>query len=156
MTASGTGRWLAAARTLAIIWFVVAGLSSLEERMEDLHAVLDAVGSERCALLGISEGGPMSLLFAATYPERASALVLYGSYALHPTVTRDNIDEHAIAVDATNPEKCTPQVHCSHAHGPNCGHQAVPHGDHVDYLVDGRLHHPHGDHCDDHGPVQLA
>ena len=68
----------------------------------------------------------------------------------------DHVDEHAVAVDATNPEKCTPQVHCSHAHGPNCGHQAVPHGDHVDYLVDGRLHHPHGDHCDDHGPVQFA
>ena len=68
----------------------------------------------------------------------------------------DHVDEHVIAVDATNPAKCTPQVHCSHAHGPNCGHQAVPHGDHVDYLVDGRLHHPHGDHCDDHGPVQLA
>jgi hypothetical protein len=31
-----------------------------------------------------------------------------------------------------------------------------PHGDHLDYLVNGRLHHPHGDHCDDHGPVQLA
>jgi UDP-2,3-diacylglucosamine pyrophosphatase LpxH len=32
----------------------------------------------------------------------------------------------------------------------------VPHGDHVDYLVDGHLHHPHGDHCDDHGPVKLV
>ena len=43
-----------------------------------------------------------------------------------------------------------------HQHGPNCGHPAVPHGDHVDYLVDGHLHHPHGDHCDDHGPVKRA
>lgn len=42
---------------------------------------MDAAGSERAALFGISEGGPMSLLFAATYPERTSALVLYGSYA---------------------------------------------------------------------------
>jgi hypothetical protein len=36
------------------------------------------------------------------------------------------------------------------------GHEQVPHGDHVDYLVDGRLHHPHDDHCDDHGPVALG
>lgn len=38
-----------------------------------------------------------------------------------------------------------------HVHGPDCGHEAVTHGDHTDYVVDGRLHHPHGDHCDDHG-----
>jgi pimeloyl-ACP methyl ester carboxylesterase len=47
--------------------------------MEDLHAVLDAAGSERPALLGISEGGPMSVLFAATYPDRVAALALYGT-----------------------------------------------------------------------------
>lgn len=57
----------------------VPGVPTLEERMEDLHAVLDAVGSEQAALLGVSEGGPMSILFAATYPERTSAMVLYGS-----------------------------------------------------------------------------
>lgn len=44
----------------------------------------------------------------------------------------------------------------NHQHGPGCGHEAVPHGDHVDYLVNGSLHHPHGDHCDDHGKVDLA
>lgn len=71
-------------------------------------------------------------------------------------VHEDHVDEHAIAVDAANPVQCTPQTRCSHQHGPSCGHEAVPHGDHVDYLVGGRLHHPHGDHCDDHGPVQLA
>ena len=38
-----------------------------------------------------------------------------------------------------------------HLHGPGCGHEAVPHEDHVDYLVEGHLHHPHEDHCDDHG-----
>jgi pimeloyl-ACP methyl ester carboxylesterase len=59
----------------------VVGVPTLEQRMEDLHAVLDAVGSERCALHGASEGGPMSLLFTATYPERVSALILYGTYA---------------------------------------------------------------------------
>ena len=56
-------------------------IPSLEERMDDVRAVLDAVGSSRAALVGVSEGGPMSLLYAATYPERTSALVLYGSYA---------------------------------------------------------------------------
>jgi pimeloyl-ACP methyl ester carboxylesterase len=56
-------------------------IPSLEERMDDVRAVLDAVGSKRAALVGVSEGGPMSLLYAATYPERTSALVLYGSYA---------------------------------------------------------------------------
>ena len=49
--------------------------------MDDVKTVMDAVGSERAALFGISEGGPMSLLFAATYPERTIALVIYGSYA---------------------------------------------------------------------------
>ncbi|HEX4926952.1 MAG TPA: adenylate/guanylate cyclase domain-containing protein [Burkholderiales bacterium] len=56
-------------------------LFSLERRMEDVHAIMDEVGSERAALFGVSEGGPMSLLFAASYPGRTSALVLYGSYA---------------------------------------------------------------------------
>ena len=49
--------------------------------MDDVRAVLDAVGSERAALFGISEGGPMSVLFAATYPQRTSSLILYGSIA---------------------------------------------------------------------------
>jgi class 3 adenylate cyclase len=53
----------------------------LEERMDDVRAVMDAVDSKQAALFGISEGGPMSMLFAATYPERTRALALYGSYA---------------------------------------------------------------------------
>jgi hypothetical protein len=58
---------------------------------------------------------------------------------------------------SANPAQCTPQTRCpGHTHGPACGHEAIPHGDHVDYLVNGRLHRPHGDHCDDHGAVQLA
>jgi pimeloyl-ACP methyl ester carboxylesterase len=56
-------------------------LPTLEERMDDVRAVLDAVGCERTALVGHSEGGSMSLLFAATYPERARALVLVGVFA---------------------------------------------------------------------------
>jgi class 3 adenylate cyclase/pimeloyl-ACP methyl ester carboxylesterase len=54
---------------------------TLEQRMHDVQSVLDTVGSKRAALMGVSEGGPMSLLYAATYPERTAALVLYGSYA---------------------------------------------------------------------------
>jgi len=54
--------------------------ATLEERMDDVRAVMEAVGSERAAVLGLSEGGPMSLLFAATYPERVSALVLCGTF----------------------------------------------------------------------------
>jgi pimeloyl-ACP methyl ester carboxylesterase len=56
-------------------------LPTLEQRMDDVRAVLDAVGSENAALLGHSEGCSMSVLFAATYPERSSALVLAGSFA---------------------------------------------------------------------------
>jgi pimeloyl-ACP methyl ester carboxylesterase len=54
---------------------------TLEQRMEDVHAVMETAGSERAALFGLSEGGPMSLLFAATYPQRTTGLVIYGSYA---------------------------------------------------------------------------
>src|SRR5437870_11936345 len=57
----------------------VSHVPTLEERMDDLRAVLDAAGSERTALWGISEGGPMAMLFAATYPERVTSLVLYGT-----------------------------------------------------------------------------
>ena len=56
-------------------------LPTLEQRMDDVRAVMDAVGSNRAALLGVSEGGPMCALFAATYPERTSALIMYGTYA---------------------------------------------------------------------------
>ncbi len=60
---------------------LVNGIPTLEERMDDVRAVMDAVGSERAALFGFSEGGPMSIVFAATYPKRTSALILYGTYA---------------------------------------------------------------------------
>jgi len=57
------------------------GVPTLEQRMDDVRAVMTAAGSEQAAVLGISEGGPMSALFAATYPERTTALVLYGTFA---------------------------------------------------------------------------
>ena len=57
------------------------GTLSMEERMEDIGAVMDAVGSTRAVLLGVSEGGSMSILFAATHPQRVSALIVYGGVA---------------------------------------------------------------------------
>ncbi|MBK6865286.1 MAG: alpha/beta hydrolase, partial [Ideonella sp.] len=67
---------------------------TIEERMDDVRAVLDAVGWERAAIWGISEGGPMAMVFAATYPDRTKALLLYGTFARfagqdgYPTATR--------------------------------------------------------------------
>jgi class 3 adenylate cyclase len=57
----------------------VVGLPPLEERMDDMLAVLDAAGSEQAALFGVSEGGPLSVLFTATHPRRVSALAMYGA-----------------------------------------------------------------------------
>ena len=68
--------------------------------------------------------------------------------------------KHSISITPENPAACTHGHDCDshrvgHIHGPGCGHEAIPHGDHLDYLVDGHLHHPHGDHCDNHGPVTV-
>ena len=54
---------------------------TLEQRMDDVRAVLDAVGSRQAVLLGVSEGGPLCALYATTYPERTRALVMIGTYA---------------------------------------------------------------------------
>ena len=72
-----------------------------------------------------------------------------------------HIDEHRLAVSSENPADCTEGHACEghgadHTHGANCGHEAVPHGDHTDYLVDGHLHHAHDGHCDHHGAVQVV
>ncbi len=56
-------------------------LPTLEERIDDLRAVMDAVGSERAAVFGFSEGGNLSALFSATYPERTTALITFGTFA---------------------------------------------------------------------------
>jgi pimeloyl-ACP methyl ester carboxylesterase/DNA-binding winged helix-turn-helix (wHTH) protein/class 3 adenylate cyclase len=56
-------------------------LPTLEQRMDDVRAVMNAVGSEQAALVGVSEGGPLCTLFAATYPEKTSALIMIGTYA---------------------------------------------------------------------------
>lgn len=82
---------------------------------------------------------------------------LHEGHLHHPV--GNQVEEHQLSVGGMNQAPCTPEHDCGghprgHQHGPTCGHAAVPHGDHIDYLVDGHLHHPHGDHCDDHGPVQ--
>jgi len=59
----------------------VSQLPTLEQRLDDVRAVMEAAGSKRAVLLGVSEGGPMCSLFAATYPERTEALIMIGSYA---------------------------------------------------------------------------
>jgi len=59
----------------------VASPAPLEDRMDDVRAVMDPAGSQRAALLGLSEGGPMSVMFATTYPERTRALILCGTFA---------------------------------------------------------------------------
>ena len=73
-------------------------LPNLETRMDDVRAVMDAVGSERAVVFGVSEGGPMSMLFAATYPERAVALVLYGTVADFTSRDPDYKDDPAAYV----------------------------------------------------------
>ncbi|HXW64512.1 MAG TPA: adenylate/guanylate cyclase domain-containing protein [Burkholderiaceae bacterium] len=59
----------------------ISGAPTLEQRMDDVRAIMDDIGSKRSVLLGFSEGCPMSILFAATYPERVSHLVLFGGFA---------------------------------------------------------------------------
>src|ERR1700691_4216555 len=59
----------------------ISGAPSLEERVDDLRAVMDAAGSQRAALLGFSEGSAMSIMFAAAYPDRVSKLILFGGFA---------------------------------------------------------------------------
>ena len=76
---------------------------SLEERIGDVRAVLDAAGSKRATVFGWSEGGPMSLFFAATYPERTSALVLFGTFASMKAepycLSQDRFDRFMAAVE---------------------------------------------------------
>lgn len=72
----------------------------------------------------------------------------------------NHVDDHSLEVNDKNPEACTPTHSCGahsvdHVHGPTCGHEPVPHGEHIDYLVDGHLHFAHETHCDDHGVVRI-
>src|SRR6202023_2753678 len=74
----------------------ISGAPTLEERMDDVRAVLDSVGVQRAALLGFSEGCAMSAMFAASYPERVSHLALFGAFVRYPDLF-PNADPQVIA-----------------------------------------------------------
>ena len=82
-------------------------LPPLEERMDEMLAVLDAVGSERAALFGVSEGGPLSILFTATHPDRVSALALYGSSA---RLARASDYDWGLPLDAYDNERVKQEI----------------------------------------------
>lgn len=72
-----------------------------------------------------------------------------------------HVDECRIDASGVNPTGCTPDHACGghpapHTHGPDCGHEAVRHADHIDYWVSGHLHHVHDGHCDSHGVLAAA
>ena len=87
-------------------------LPTLEQRMDDVRAVLEAVGSERAALFGHSEGGNMCVLFAATYPERTTALITLGSFAKR----RDPDDDYPWAPTAEDRDETTAEVEQNWGH----------------------------------------
>ncbi len=89
-----------------------AELPTLEQRMDDVRAVMDAADSERAAVVGMSEGGPMALLFAATYPERVSALVLWATFARLAWAP-----DYPDGIDLEEAEAFCDQIEASWGHG---------------------------------------
>jgi pimeloyl-ACP methyl ester carboxylesterase len=89
-----------------------AELPSLEQRMDDVRAVMDAADCERAAVVGMSEGGPMALLFAATYPERVSALVLWATFARLSWAP-----DYPQGIDVQESEEFMDQIEQSWGHG---------------------------------------
>jgi class 3 adenylate cyclase/pimeloyl-ACP methyl ester carboxylesterase len=87
-------------------------LPTLEQRMDDVRSVMDAAGSERADLVGISEGGPMALAFAATYPERVRSLVIWGSFARMAWAP-----DYPDGIDAQEGERFCDQIEESWGHG---------------------------------------
>jgi class 3 adenylate cyclase len=84
------------------------GSGSVEDRMDDVRAVMEAAGVEKAVLLGVSEGGPLAMTFAATYPDRVSALALYGTFALGtpqvpPPGMTDEVFRRALELQARFP-----------------------------------------------------
>jgi pimeloyl-ACP methyl ester carboxylesterase len=75
------------------------GSGTIEDRMDDIRAVFDACGLDRAAIVGTSEGGALSVLFAAAYPDRVSHLVLYSTYA-SPGLSSEELDEWCDALEA--------------------------------------------------------
>src|ERR1700692_2230437 len=76
----------------------ISGAPSLEQRMDDVCAVMDDVGSRRAVIVGFSEGGAMSVLFAATYPERVVQLVLCGGFALAANFLANDLEARVAGV----------------------------------------------------------
>jgi hypothetical protein len=114
--------------------------------MADIHSNHDHEHGPECGHIGIKHGDHVDYLHDGQ---------------LHHVCEDGKVEEHKLEVGDANPSVCTPAHNCGghdadHVHGPGCGHEPVPHGDHIDYLVDGHLHHPHDNHCDDHGPIDLA
>jgi class 3 adenylate cyclase len=93
----------------------MSGAPSLEQRMDDVRAIMDEIGSTQAALLGISEGSAMSIMFAATYPERVSQLILYAGFA-----SAQKVDNFALAerAKAWGTGKLINLVNASQAHNP--------------------------------------
>ena len=79
----------------------IFGAPSLEQRMDDVCAVMDDSGSRRAVIVGFSEGGAMSVLFAATYPERVAQLVLFGSFAAMSAIRIGNLEERVAQIVKT-------------------------------------------------------
>jgi class 3 adenylate cyclase len=75
----------------------ISGAPSLEQRMDDVCAVMADIGSQRAVIMGFSEGGAMSILFAATYPERVAQLILFGSFAM-PAFPRSGLEERIVGI----------------------------------------------------------
>ena len=86
--------------------------------MDDVRAVMDAVGCENAAVFGVSEGGAMSMLFAATYPQRTRALVLYGTYAHYPTwvLSGERLDAFMRRSSAAGAQAKPPAFSCRPRH----------------------------------------
>ncbi|MGI8650961.1 MAG: hypothetical protein ACR2KW_11395 [Rubrobacter sp.] len=112
--------------------------------MTDIHSGHDHTHSTDCEHTAITHDGHTDYLHDGH---------------LHHQQDDGTVEEHTLDIGGANPEGHNDHEteHAEdHQHGPGCGHEAVPHGDHTDHLVDGHLHHPHESHCDDHGPVKIV
>lgn len=124
-------------------FMVLPALAALDLAQNPAQALLLS------ALLGAVAGlGGYWLAFSASLPVGAAQTLVAALLVLATRVGRALV-ERALAWNAHRQSGA--MAHGAHTHGPDCGHEAVAHGDHLDYLVDGHLHHPHDGHCDDHG-----
>ena len=103
-----------------------------------IHANHDHIHGENCGHAKIKHGDHYDFI--------------HDGHLHHPH--EDHNDEHRLEINDQNPNECNKKHQHDHTHGPDCEHEAVLHGDHIDYIVDGRLHQQHEGHCDDHGSVE--